>query len=274
MKLSFSTLGCPEWSVEQVVNTAAALGYDGVEVRGFSGSMELETMPELNAGLPRTRALFRDAGLEICCLSVSVSLSDRSRHRAQIARGRHAVEVAAALGCPFVRVFGGRIPAGNTRAETADDIAQALTALGGMAHSLGVTVLLETHDDFSLGKDAADTVDRVSGPGVGILWDILHSYRYGEPLADTVNYLGSLIRHVHIKDGKNLSPQGAEHVLIGAGEMPILEALRLLRQIGYDGYLSLEWEKKWHPEIPEPEVAFPQYIRVMRQLLADLDASA
>ena len=33
MKLSFSTLGCPEWTLEQIAKTAGALKYDGVELR-------------------------------------------------------------------------------------------------------------------------------------------------------------------------------------------------------------------------------------------------
>jgi hypothetical protein len=36
---------------------------------------------------------------------------------------------------------------------------------------------------------------------------------------------------------------------------------------GYQGLYSFEWEKKWHPEIEEPEVAFPQYVETMKGLL-------
>ncbi|MDH7568950.1 MAG: sugar phosphate isomerase/epimerase family protein [Armatimonadota bacterium] len=269
MKLAFSTLGCPDWSVERVVAAAASLGYDGVEIRGFSGSMQLETMPELNADLPRTHALFRDTGLEVCCVSVGATLSTRdpAQRRQNMDRVRRGIEVAAALKSPFVRVFGGRIPPGVSRVDCADDIAQALTALGGVAAAAGVTLLLETHDDFCRGEHAADVVDRVRGPGVAILWDVLHPYRCGEALADTVNFLGGHIRHVHIKDAVGLSPTGFQPVLLGEGEMPVAECVRLLRQIGYTGYLSLEWEKAWHREIPDAEVAFPQYIEWMRRLL-------
>ena len=43
-----------------------------------------------------------------------------------------------------------------------------------------------------------------------------------------------------------------------------LDAHSGLRGIGYAGYLSFEWEKRWHPEIEDPEVAFPRYIEYMR----------
>ena len=42
--------------------------------------------------------------------------------------------------------------------------------------------------------------------------------------------------------------------------------VKLMTERGYDGYYSLEWEKMWHPEIEEPEVAFPQYVEYMRKL--------
>src|SRR5690242_10967337 len=35
MKLAFSTLGCPEWNLEQILSAACASGYEGVEWRGY-----------------------------------------------------------------------------------------------------------------------------------------------------------------------------------------------------------------------------------------------
>ena len=40
--------------------------------------------------------------------------------------------------------------------------------------------------------------------------------------------------------------------------------MQILAKAGYKGDYSFEWEKRWHPEIPEPEVAFPHYARVVR----------
>lgn len=274
MKLAFSTLGCPDWDLARVIEAALTLGYQGVEIRGLRGCMDIRAMPELNEDLPATAARFRDAGLEVVCLALGATLGvpDRAQRRAQIELVRRGVVIAAALGCPYVRVFGGRIPPGASRDDCADDIAQALTALGGAAAPRGVTVLLETHDDYCLGQHAADVVDRVSGPGVGVLWDILHPYRCGEPLADTLNYLGSHIRHVHVKDAVGLGPAGFRPALLGEGDVPVRDALRLLLQTGYQGALSFEWEKAWHPGIPGPEVAFPHFIDQMRSILRSLSA--
>jgi sugar phosphate isomerase/epimerase len=57
------------------------------------------------------------------------------------------------------------------------------------------------------------------------------------------------------------------YVLTGEGRVPVRETVRVLRQGGYAGYFCLEWEKRWHPELEEPEVAFPHYARVMTDYL-------
>jgi len=36
-----------------------------------------------------------------------------------------------------------------------------------------------------------------------------------------------------------------------------------LVKIGYRGYYSFEWEKVWHPDIDEPEIAIADYAKVM-----------
>ena len=45
--------------------------------------------------------------------------------------------------------------------------------------------------------------------------------------------------------------------------------MKVLWPGGYKGYYSFEWEKKWHPDIDEPEVAIPQYAKVMREYLRE-----
>ena len=62
---------------------------------------------------------------------------------------------------------------------------------------------------------------------------------------------------------------GIELIVIDA-EQRFLEALA---GIGYKGYYSFEWEKRWHPEIEDPEVAFPHFAETMRRYLGEAGAS-
>jgi hypothetical protein len=51
--------------------------------------------------------------------------------------------------------------------------------------------------------------------------------------------------------------------LTGAGEVPVREMLGLLAAGGYPHWISVEWEKRWHPEIEDPEVALPQHLDLL-----------
>ena len=57
--------------------------------------------------------------------------------------------------------------------------------------------------------------------------------------------------------------------LTGTGVVPVEKQVQVLVAGGYDGFYGFEWEKKWHPEIEPPEVAFPHYAETVGRYLAD-----
>ena len=58
-----------------------------------------------------------------------------------------------------------------------------------------------------------------------------------------------------------------QYCLLGRGDIPVKQAIDLLRKGNYSGYYSFEWEKLWHPEILDPEEAMSDYVQVMHQFL-------
>ena len=60
---------------------------------------------------------------------------------------------------------------------------------------------------------------------------------------------------------------GWDLLLLGEGEVPVRDSLTAIQRRGYDGWIAVEWEKKWHPHIQEPEIAFPQHSALLRQWL-------
>jgi sugar phosphate isomerase/epimerase len=92
----------------------------------------------------------------------------------------------------------------------------------------------------------------------------------GETPFQTLANLQQLLSHVHIKDAQRDPAEkiGWHLTLLEEGEVPVREIIGLLKQANYQGYLSVEWEKKWHPEIEEPEVALPQYAELLQSYLA------
>src|SRR4051812_29364672 len=111
MKLSVSTLGCPSWTLDEVLTRVSGYGYDAVELRGLGPDLDLAQSPAFGDAEARENSLrlIRRAGLRVSAIDSSVQLSEpeREKRSAVLAHGRSAIDIAAALGAPYVRVFGG-----------------------------------------------------------------------------------------------------------------------------------------------------------------------
>ena len=270
--LAFSTLACPAWSLERVAEAAQPYGYGGIELRLLDGeTIESDLGPEERR---RVRSVL--AGLPIVAVDTSIRLAG-AEPRSTAAQIVSFLQLAAEWGSPLIRVFGGERPPDRSGDQVLDDMARLLAEVAPDAEQLGVGIALETHDTFSSAQEVARLLARVESPAVGGLWDILHTYRVGEAPAVVTRSLGERLLHVHVKDGRRPADgAGAawDLVLLGEGDVPTAETLGALREHGYLGWLCVEWEKKWHPEIAEPEVALPQHAAALGRLLAEMGATA
>jgi sugar phosphate isomerase/epimerase len=265
MKLSFSTLGCPDWNIRKIVESARLYGYNGVELRGAGRQhISLEVSPLERREIKK---LFEDNGIEICCISAYTRFSSpvKEERDMNIETLVRYCELAREMGSGIVRSFIGNVPEGVKESEYMNYIPEALHSAGEKIKGLGVDVVIETHDYFSTGRLISEIIKRSESENIKALWDVWHPYRSGESPRETIGYLKDSLRHMHIKDARRLYDNW-QLVLPGEGDIPLVEIINLLKEIGYDGYLSFEWEKMWHPEIPEPEIAFPRYVEYMRSI--------
>jgi sugar phosphate isomerase/epimerase len=270
--IAFSTLGCPAWSWKAILDTAAKLGYAGLELRGVAGEMDLPKVPEfIGTRLADTRRDLAVLGLTVSDLGASARMheKDPAVRAQQLDEGRRFIDLAQALGVRYVRMFGDRFPEGEPRADVLKRVIDGFREMAAYAEPAGVTVLIESHGDFTRSSDLEHILTNVASPRFALLWDAHHSFVTArERPADTYARIGGWIRHTHLKDSK---PNGAgrRYVLLGAGDVPVKEQVRVLAAAGYLGFYCFEWEKMWHPEIEEPEVAFPHYAKTMAAYLAE-----
>lgn len=268
VRVAFTTLACPDWSLPQVIEAAQRYGYDGVELRLIDGEV-------IDAGMPwgereRVRRLFASAELPIVCVDSSIRLAAPADPGATETVVLGFLRLAHEWRAPLVRVFGGAWPPGSSRAQVCTDVARILDRVAITGEDLGVRIVLETHDSFASAVTVAEVLRRVASPAVGALWDLHHPYRMGESAKQVVDLLGDRLFHVHVKDARRRN-DGWDLVLLGQGEVPVAQSLEALRHRGYDRWVAVEWEKKWHPEIPDPAVALPQHIALLRSWLASRD---
>lgn len=278
MKIAFSTISCPTYTAGQMCLAAQEYGYDAVELYALEG--ERLTVPMIEQRLPELRRTFQDAGVPICSLNSwgQFSMADAEARVAMERQVTRALELAVELDCPQVKTFGGALPKEIPPAEVFDYVAEHVGRIARRGDELGVRLLLETHDGFSPSAHVQAILDRVPSPGFAALWDVHHPYRMGESPAEVDAALGARVGHLHVKDCIRAAP-GADKwdfVLLGEGELAsqVQQAIALMARRGFDGYVSVDWEKQWHPEIADPEIALPHFAQTLRQYVAAAEAPA
>jgi sugar phosphate isomerase/epimerase len=238
-RLAFSTLGCPGLPLPEVAELARRTGWRGIELRS---APDEPVHIGLSAAGRRAAVATLDGATVLCVASYVKVAAGRVEDDRCVADLLAEAALAADLGARAVRVF----PGGDD--EHGD--ARAIGRLRAAAPKLpdGVEIWLETHDSHPRGEDVRRVLSRVDDPRVRAIWDARHPWAAGEAVADTLRALAPWLAHVQIKD--NADAVDKTPVLLGAGAVPLREILGAVRAAGYDGWYSLEWERKWHPGIP------------------------
>lgn len=270
--LSFSTLGCPDWPFEKIVDFAAANNYKGLEIRGIQRELDLVKCTAFNSteNIQATLKLMKEKGLQFVDLGSSAAMhhSDAAVRQKNLDEGKRFIDLAQKINCPFIRVFPNNLPKDQDRNATIDLIIKGLLELGNHAKGSGVKVLMESHGELVYSADLEKIMQSAEHKNVGMIWDIVNMWSVTkEPPADVYAKLKKYIHHTHIKDSKTVDGK-QQYTLLGKGETPIFEAVDILHKDGYKGYYSFEWEKLWHPEIDEPEIAIADYSTIMQSHFA------
>lgn len=245
---AFSSLGCPELDLPAMLALARAHGIAGLELRTVAGQLDLPAYFERTYETPaRLASLLSAAPARILALSTSFKLAEPAEaDRAQLLAH---VAWAETAGIPWLRVFDG--------GHASDDA--TLKAAAESWHwwrrrreqeRWQVDLLIETHDSL-LGAAAIRRFMELA-PEASLLWDAHNTWREtGEDPAALWPAIRRRVAHLHVKD--SISRPSARHpftfVLPGEGEFPMSRLCRALAG-DYDGLVSLEWERQWHPCLP------------------------
>jgi len=267
MKISFSTLGCPDWSWEDITATAGDFGFDGIEIRGIENELYVpNAKPFIESNLTNTLQNLKRLNLEIPCITSSCYLFDKLKIKKYITEGMEYIDLAEKVGAKFVRVLGDANPEPSSDIDV-DFVAENICLLAQYAKDKGVKILIETNGVFADSKTILSLIEKVNNPAVGILWDMHHPYRFmNEPVEKTYDSLKKYIEFVHIKD--SIMEDGkVKYRMMGYGDVPVKTGLELLKAGGYEGYVSLEWVKRWCMELEEPGIVLPHFVNYVKSII-------
>jgi sugar phosphate isomerase/epimerase len=278
LPLAFSTLGCPGWEWKKILQFASQHGFTAIELRGLEGNLDLPAHPIFAAErIEQTKREIRVNNLRIACVSSSANLhvADPEKRTKELGDARRFIDLAATLEAPCVRVFGGKAESDHSpmpSEEIKTRVATGLRELGKYAGPRNVTVLIESHDHFTASSTLKDVLRQADSDHVGLLWDAHHTFATSnEDPEFTVRQLGPWIRHTHLKDSVG-SGEDRKYVLTGRGNVPIQRQIKSLRSMGYKGLYCFEWEKLWHPDLADPEIAIADFARVVGECLGNARA--
>lgn len=250
------------------IKKAAEVGAEGIQIYTVSG----ETAPEALDGAKRRDilSLIQDSGLQISALCGDLGghgFQIAEQNPAKIERSKKIVDLAADWGAKVVTTHIGVVPEDKNHPRRAI-MREACTELAVYAESMGVAFAIETGPETPV--NLKSFLDEIPSKGIRVNYDPANLHMVlGEDPVKGVYTLGDAIIHTHAKDGKMLKKSDPETVYgffaeggiedfrigdyfletpLGEGGVDFPAWVAALRDIGYDGFLTIEREVGADPE--------------------------
>ena len=242
MKLGFMTFISAEWTLKEHVEAAKRFGYTGIEPRceaDHKHGIEIETSDD---DLKAARKMVEGEGLDFCCVATSrkYAIADETERRESVEKTKRYVELAAKVGAPCIRVFGGVLPEKAHLYGVVAYMADALREVGEFAADYPVSVCLETHDHWVSTFRVMELIRRVGHPSIQVNYDYAHPLREFEPAYESYMHVRPWVKHTHMHDLVIGEDGSTEFAAPFTGMVPQKEVMQLLKADGYKGYFSLE----------------------------------
>jgi protein FrlC len=249
MKLSFNTwvyssfpIWVPAYPLEETIRRIARIGYDGIEIgaaapHAFPAYLSAERRRDI-------KRVLVDNNLAVSAMlpapgggpGFNVASPLREERRAAIEQYKEVAQLCSDLGGSILLYVAGWVIYGTEWKQAFEWSREALVEIGQAAADLGMTVVIEQNPaDGNLLESIDDGIEMmraVDAPNVKLMFDTIHAMYRNEVPTDYVYRMGPDLRYVHISDVDRLPP--------GQGRGDFIGLVQALKDIGYDGWLSME----------------------------------
>jgi sugar phosphate isomerase/epimerase len=290
-------MGTPEHTLTEAITLFSSLEFDGIEIIWDDEFKCALPKRAQNKDLSELREKLADARLDVCCLTpymFGINSLDSEQRRRDLEDFRRCIETGIRLETSCIRVYGGGYDPqtdGDKREELEKHLIDSLRSLGEIAGTAGIVLAVETHFNTLTcsASETADMVRRVNHPWVRVLYDQPNiEFSEGEKHPHALQLLEGLIAMVHVKDlvykeditggftsSKVVTVDESERRISsrvpGEGIIPWPEILPALAAQGFDGWLSLEYERRWYPyDLPPAAEGMKRGLHYIRSLAAEL----
>ncbi|MDP1661944.1 MAG: TIM barrel protein [Phycisphaerales bacterium] len=275
---AFSTVACPEWTLDRVALAAQRLGFSAVELRTFGVDSRRFACDPALTDAAKVRRLFAEAGVSICSLATDIVFDAPvnppiighliADQETAVRAAQRAVDLATSIECPFVRVFGFRLSqneqGGNGRTNGVARICDRLGKVLDHALKTGVKVAFENGGSFATSSQVAEILSHFRSPLLVASYNAAAAQLAGENPAEGVTRLTAdgglgLLRVKDIKDGRP--------VVLGTGEIAVRDAVVTAARTSGSASIPVvfEWDRAWIPDIGEADFALDHAARTLWQ---------
>ena len=255
----------PKVTVQEVIDHAANLGADGVDV--LHVQMDNET-PEYLTSLRRQA---EDNGIELICLSIHQDFvdPDKAGRDKNIEHTRHCIDIAHDLGISYIRLNSGRwntiksfdelmanrgiepVLPGFTEDDGFNWCIESIMECLPAAEKAGVVLALENHWGLTRSPEGLlRIVNAIDSPWLGVLMDT------GNFLEDPYNKLEQIATQTVFVQAKTYYGGGEWYTL----DLDYPRIAQILKKANYQGYISLEFEGK-----EDANTGVPKSLELLRQ---------
>jgi L-ribulose-5-phosphate 3-epimerase len=294
MRTAGHTMGTPELNVDEAAILFSKMGMAAIEIIfqdnykcGFNWNT---TDREVMEYKERIRGL----GIEASCIVAYASdynHHDSVKREAAINECRRCIEIAHILSAKYVRIYGGTFLDGDEDyGKKRETLAASMRLLADEGAEAGVGLVLENHFNTMTTGPAMTygIVKEINKANVGILYDQANiTFLSGEDYKKCIDIQKDKIFYIHVKDlifkkeGGKFLAGSVSHVkederavssrVLGEGILPWPNIIKELYDIGYDGYLSLEYERRWHPQdLPPAEIGMKKGLDYVKEILKSI----
>lgn len=258
LEFALSTLATPHHSLGEAIALAEQAGYDAIDLRTFGfGSTRFACDPALTDEA-KTRTLIDASGIDCSSLSTGVRLDEPIMppiigraffdNERQIREGKQAIDLAAQIDAPLVRVFAFDSHGRESLKQTAKRVAWRLGMVCDHARNTGVKVVLENGGAFPTAESIAELIARVNSPFLGASYNAAIGRAAGDDPDRAIAALGGKLLLARVKDSA-----GGRPVQLGEGELAPEEFVGALADAEADIPVVFEWDAAWFEGIPSAE---------------------
>jgi sugar phosphate isomerase/epimerase len=279
LQLAFSTNAYLKFSFAEAVRRLAAIGYAGVEIMAdVPHAWPACLLEEQKQSIRQSLA---DHGLAISNVNAFMMNAisdprqrywhpswiepDRNYRQIRIDHTRRALTLARELGARCITTEpGGPLEPGGSWAAALRLFVEGLKPVAEHAEKEGVLLLIEPEPDLIVetADQFLELMQHIDSPAVGLNFDIGHFYCVGDEPAPTVRRLAKYVRHFHLED--IAATRIHHHLIPGEGVIDLAATLRAVREIGYDGWITVEL----YPYVDDPDAAARTAFERVTKILA------